>query len=81
MGAASTFTPPNVWDISIKEDGKITLDIPASHNLSLVVLRGNVVINNSQKASETQLVRFENASGAVIIKAMGGEAKDTTSLR
>ena len=38
-------------------------------------MRGNVIINNSQKASETQLVRFENASGAVIIKAMGGEAK------
>ena len=74
-GATSTFTPLNVWDISIKEDGKITLDIPASHNLSLVILRGNVIINNSQKASETQLVRFENASGAVIIKAMGGEAK------
>ena len=74
-GAASTFTPLNVWDINIKEDGKITLDLPASHNLSLVILRGNVIINNSQKASETQLVRFENASGAVIIKAMGGEAK------
>ena len=74
-GAASTFTPLNVWDISIKEDGEITLDIPASHNLSLVILRGNVIINNSQKASETQLVRFENASGAVSIKAMGGEAK------
>ena len=74
-GAASTFTPLNVWDISIKEDGKITLDLPASHNLSLVILRGNVIINNSQKASETQLVRFENASGAVSIKAMGGEAK------
>ena len=74
-GAASTFTPLNVWDISIKEDGKITLDLPASHSLSLVILRGNVIINNSQKASETQLVRFENASGAVIIKAMGGEAK------
>jgi oxidoreductase, short-chain dehydrogenase/reductase family len=74
-GAASTFTPLNVWDISIKEDGKITLDLPASHNLSLVVLRGNVIINNSQKASETQLVRFENTSGAVIIKAMGCEAK------
>lgn len=74
-GTASTFTSLNVWDISIKEDGKITLDLPASHNLSLVILRGNVIINNSQKASETQLVRFENASGAVIIKAMGGEAK------
>lgn len=74
-GAASTFTPLNVWDISIKEDGNITLDIPASHNLSLVILRGNVIINNSQKASETQLVRFENASGAVSIKAMGGDAK------
>ena len=74
-GAASTFTPLNVWDISLKEDDKITLDLPASHNLSLVILRGNVIINNSQKASETQLVRFENASSAVIIKAMGGEAK------
>ncbi len=74
-GAASTFTPLNVWDISLKEDDKITLDLPASHNLSLVILCGNVIINNSQKASETQLVRFENASGAVIIKAMGGEAK------
>ena len=34
-----------------------------------------MIINNSQKASETQLIRFENASSAVIIKAMGGEAK------
>ncbi|WP_234400520.1 hypothetical protein [Campylobacter concisus] len=49
-GAANTFTPLNVWDISVKEDGKITLDIPVSHNLSLVILRGNVIINNSQKS-------------------------------
>lgn len=74
-GAASTFTPLNVWDVAIKQDGEISLKIPAGHNLTLVVLRCIVQINGAQKAGEAQLVSFEKGEGEVRLKAQDGEAK------
>jgi redox-sensitive bicupin YhaK (pirin superfamily) len=44
-GAAETFTELNVWDIVLNSGAGADLDVPASHNLMLVVLRGEVRIN------------------------------------
>ena len=41
-GAADTFTEMNVWDIVLNAGKKAVLEIPETHNLSMVVLRATL---------------------------------------
>lgn len=74
-GAAETFTELNVWDIVLNGGASADLDVPASHNLMLVVLRGEVRINGGQSVQASQMATFERESGSVKVEAVGGEAK------
>ena len=74
-GAAETFTELNVWDIVLNGGAGADLDVPASHNLMLVVLRGEVRINGGQSVQASQMATFERESGNVKVEAVGGEAK------
>ena len=74
-GAADTFTEMNVWDIVLNAGKKAVLEIPEAHNLSMVVLRGNVTLNGKEQAGAEQLVGFEKSGGNVHIEAGSEEVK------
>lgn len=75
QGAATTFTPINVWDVTINSLKEVSISVPAAHTLSMVVLRGEVTFNGSQSASEARLVNFEENGGEVRVKAGKEDAK------
>jgi hypothetical protein len=55
-GAARTFTPINVLDIRLTGGNEAELKLPDGHNTALVLLRGDIVINSSQRLKgEAQL--------------------------
>lgn len=68
-GAASTFSPINMWDVRLNQGGEHTFNIPESHNLLLLILDGKVCINGSDHAHSTQLVTFHQGGSQLIIKA------------
>lgn len=68
-GAASTFTPINVWDVVMQSKGQTRLDIPAEHNLLLLIMNGEVNINGSDSANMGQLVTFEKGGDAIELDA------------
>ncbi|KAE9528321.1 pirin family protein [Testudinibacter aquarius] len=72
-GAAHTFTELNMWEIDLNPNGKTVLTIPAEHNLMLVALRGNALINNDKVARPTELVTFKQEAGEISLQA-GDEA-------
>jgi oxidoreductase, short-chain dehydrogenase/reductase family len=74
-GAADTFTEMNVWDIVLNAGKKAVLEIPEAHNLSMVVLRGNVTLNGKEQTGARQLVGFEKSGGNVHIEAGSEEVK------
>lgn len=43
-GPSRTFTPINLWDLQLSAGAKSELPIPASHNVTVVVLRGEVTV-------------------------------------
>ncbi len=73
-GPAKTFSPINVWDLSLKSDAELFLDLPAGHTAMIVVLTGQVAIENDHDAREAEVVLFDRAGGDVAIKA-DGDAK------
>ncbi|MBP7335361.1 pirin family protein [Niveispirillum sp.] len=71
QGPARTFTPINVWDISLKADADLTLDLPAGHTAMIVVLTGHVTVNDGHAAGEAEVVLFDRKGGDVDIHADG----------
>ncbi|WP_071059134.1 pirin family protein [Pelistega sp. MC2] len=57
-GTASTFTPINMWDITLNQDSQSIFELPDSHNLILLVLDGEIVINDETSVHATELANF-----------------------
>lgn len=74
-GAAATFTEMNVWDVVLNAGASASLNIPENHNLSIVVLRGDVTINADQQAHAGELVGFVTEAGEIELKAGDAEVK------
>jgi quercetin 2,3-dioxygenase len=55
-GAATTFTPMNVWDVRIEAGKTISLPQPEGWTTLLLVQSGSVTVNGSKAAGAAQLV-------------------------
>ena len=58
-GPASTFTNINPYNVSLKNRGKILLDEPNNFNTGILVLRGEVRINEDKTSKENDFVVFK----------------------
>ena len=83
-GPAKTFTPINVWDVKLKADANVTLDLPEGHTTMLVVLKGRVTVNETQEAGASEIVSLSRegttaevvAAGDTVILVLTGEPID-----
>jgi redox-sensitive bicupin YhaK (pirin superfamily) len=55
-GPAKTFTPINMWDVTVQRDSDIELPLPKGHTAIITVLKGHVTINGSMEAGEAEAV-------------------------
>jgi redox-sensitive bicupin YhaK (pirin superfamily) len=70
-GPARTFTPVNVWDMRLKSDASIKLDLPEGHNAAIVVLTGHVTVGGTQAAGEAEVVLLGKDGAGTTIDADG----------
>ena len=68
-GPARTFTPMDVWDMRLNQNGVARLPAIEGQSVALVVLRGTVMINGSAIAREGQLIHLDRAGDNVEIEA------------
>lgn len=67
-GPAQTFTPIDIWDVRLKSGKAATLNVPAGHTLSVLILSGAVEINGREIAREAQTVIFGRDGGNITIE-------------
>lgn len=80
QGAATTFSPVELWDIKIKAGKAVELKVPAGHNAMLFVRSGNISLDG-YKAGTGDLVMLEREGLTINLQAneeasvllMGGE--------
>ncbi|MCL6245816.1 MULTISPECIES: pirin family protein [Acinetobacter] len=70
LGPAQTFSPVNVWDGELKAQYETTLHVPEGHNTILVVLKGEVVVNESHKVQDSSMVMFAKDDIAIQLQAL-----------
>lgn len=73
-GPARTFTPINLWDLSLKADADLTLDLPEGNTAMIVVLTGHITVGDGQDAGEAEMVLLDRAGHDIAVHA-NGEAR------
>jgi redox-sensitive bicupin YhaK (pirin superfamily) len=74
-GAASTFTPINVYNARLKKGAETELDFPSNYNTGILVIEGAATIND-QKVPTDHFVLFKNDGELIKIEV----AEDTILL-
>ena len=59
-GAASTFSPVNMLNAKLNEGGKANFSFPANYNTVLLVIEGEVKVNNQEVVPTDHLLLFTN---------------------
>ena len=68
-GAASTFTPVELFDLSLAPGGAARLRAPKDHNAALLVLEGTVSANGSRPARAGDFLLFKNDGDEVRVES------------
>jgi redox-sensitive bicupin YhaK (pirin superfamily) len=67
-GPASTFTPMHVYNVKMKKGAYATMNLPSHYNTGLLVIEGNVTMNESSVVTD-HFVLFKNDGEEIIIEA------------
>lgn len=67
-GPAATYTPVNLFDIRLNKGGQVQTAIPAGHNSALLVISGEVTVND-EAAPVHSFVLFGNQGEEIAVSA------------
>lgn len=68
-GPAQTFSPVEMYDIRLNENGETELNLPSTFNTGILVIEGEITVNETSTARQHQYVQFKNDDGEIKIKA------------
>ena len=68
-GAASTFSPINLFNVKLNKGADTTFTFPGSYNTALLVVEGSVKVNGEEHADTDHFVLFENSEGQFSVEA------------
>ena len=68
-GAASTFTPVNMLNAKLASGGSAEFSFPSNHNTCILVIEGEVILNNTEDVPLDHLALFKNEGESFTIKA------------
>ncbi|MEN3940786.1 pirin family protein [Prosthecobacter sp. SYSU 5D2] len=68
-GSAQTFSPIQLWDVTLGAGKTVTLPVPDGHTTALLLLAGELLVNDEGQAREADLVMFKRQGDRVVIHA------------
>ena len=68
-GAASTFTPVNMLNAKLASGGSAEFSFPSNHNTCILVIEGEVILNDTEDVPLDHLALFKNEGETFTIKA------------
>lgn len=68
-GSASTFSPLNIFNAKLNKNGKAKFNLPSNYNTALLVIEGDVIVNDSEKVPTDNLALMANDGEEFTIEA------------
>lgn len=69
-GPATTFTPVNMLNAKLNKGGNATFNFPENYNTAILVVEGNIKVNNSEEIKTDGFGLFENEGDTFTIEAL-----------
>lgn len=69
-GTASTFTPVHLQNAKLNKGGKAAFSFPANYNTALLVIEGNIKVNDTEVVPTNHFALFRNEGEDFTIEAM-----------
>ena len=73
-GPASTFTNINMYNVNLKNHGKTILREPSKFNTGILVLKGEVKINEDKVCKEADFILFDNIERNISVESITEES-------
>ncbi len=70
-GPAKTFTPINLWDLTLAANQAIELAVPEGHTTMLVVQDGVVTVGETEQVKSGELARFDRSGDRIAVSSVG----------
>lgn len=68
-GVASAFSPLHIYDIHLNANGEVDFEVPAGYNTGVVLIDGEVTVNEGELLKENHYAQFRNEAGLIHFKA------------
>ena len=69
QGAVTTFTPVNMLNAKLTSGGSAAFSFPSNHNTCILVIEGEVILNDTEDVPLDHLALFKNEGESFTIKA------------
>ncbi|MET0944585.1 MAG: pirin family protein [Flavobacterium sp.] len=69
-GAATTFTPMNLFNTKLNKEASATFNFPANYNSALLVIEGSIRVNGNENVPENHFLLFANEGEEFTIEAL-----------
>ena len=68
-GAASTFSPIEVYNLHLEKGAEIQFSLPANFNTGILVVKGSVTVNGTETAATDHFILFKNDGEEIALRA------------
>jgi redox-sensitive bicupin YhaK (pirin superfamily) len=68
-GIASAFSPVHIYDFHLNPEGEVSFSLPAHYNSAILVIDGEILLNEQHKVPENHYVQLRNEAGEILVKA------------
>lgn len=73
-GPASTFSKMNIYNVYLKNHGKVILNEPSEFNTGILIINGEMKINNDSIYKENDFILFDNVEGEIILESVSEDS-------
>ena len=69
-GPADTFSKINIYNVDMKNHARVSLNEPSNFNTGMLIINGEVKINDGSVYKENDFILFDNVEGDIILESV-----------
>ncbi len=69
-GPADTFSKINIYNVDMKNNARVSLNEPSNFNTGILIINGEIKINDGSVYKENDFILFDNVEGDIILESI-----------
>ncbi len=69
-GPADTFSKINIYNVDMRNNARVSLNEPSNFNTGMLIISGEIKINDESVYKENDFILFDNVEGDIILESV-----------